>query len=58
MTEDDIAVRLEQRLKLDRDAVRALIRKCVRKGVKHDQLNKVLTYVILNYRPGTRVGGM
>jgi len=54
MTEEDIAATLEQRLKLDRDAVRAVIRKCIRKGVKHDQLNRVLTYVILNYRPGAK----
>ena len=57
MTEEDIAATLEQRLKLDRDAVRAVIRKCIRKGVKHDQLNRVLTYVILNYRPGSKAGG-
>jgi hypothetical protein len=54
MKEEDIAATLEQRLNLDGNAVRALIRKCVRKGVKHDQLNRVLTYVILNYRPGSK----
>ena len=53
-TMDDIAATLEQRLRLDSDAVRSLIHKCIRKGVKHDQMNRILTYVILNYRPGTK----
>jgi hypothetical protein len=48
---DKLAEILAQRFRFDREAVESLIQQCVARGIKHDQLNGILTHIILHRRP-------
>jgi DNA-binding transcriptional regulator YhcF (GntR family) len=51
MTEEDLAKDLERRFHFVEGSIKSVIEKCVQRGIKHDQLNKILTYIILNRQP-------
>ena len=48
MTLEEMTADLEQRLKFKKGSIHVVMRKAVEKGMKHDQLNRLLTYIILN----------
>ena len=51
MKEMDLAADLERRFHFVEGSITSVVKKCVEKGVKHDQLNRILTYIILNRQP-------
>ncbi len=51
MKEMDLAADLERRFHFVEGSITSVVQKCVEKGVKHDQLNRILTYIILNRQP-------
>ncbi len=51
MKEMDLAADLERRFHFVEGSITSVVQKCVKKGVKHDQLNRILTYIILNRQP-------
>jgi len=51
MKEMDLAAELERRFNFVEGSITSVVQKCVEKGVKHDQLNRILTHIILNRQP-------